>query len=277
MQTMFPQVHDAKLDAAVHTLQYYEPENGPYFGCFSGGKDSVVLKAVAALANVAVDWHYHVTTIDPPEQVAFIKRHHPDVIRDRPKRTFLDWILSKGLPTRTTRWCCQKLKEGVAPRPSRLLMGIRWAESKRRSRTWQTFTHLYPHTRGTAVNPLAHWNDDDVWKFIHDRKLPVCSLYAKGEKRTGCILCPMAGRKKRQQHLERYPTMCNQIRKAAESYWNRRKRQGASGRSYTDFENAEAYWQWWLSDEPMPGHPEPCQGQLELWTSEEFNPQNLDH
>lgn len=269
MQLLFEGIHQQKIEAAIRTLKYYEPKMERYYGCFSGGKDSVAIKALATIAEVRIDWHYHITTIDPPEVVKFIKRQHPDVIRDKPRRTFLDWILSKGLPTRTTRWCCEKLKEGVAPRPSRLVMGIRWAESKRRSRTWQTFTHLRPATRGTCVNPIAHWSDDDVWTFIRANNLPYCELYDQGTKRTGCILCPMAGAKKKAMHLTQYPTICEKIRKHAEEYWNRRKRQGATSKAYTKFDSAQAYWEWWLSDEPTPGQHELCQGQLELWTSEE--------
>ncbi len=266
MQRLLPLVHEQKLDNAIRILQMYEPNNGPYFGCFSGGKDSVCIKQLARMAGVQVKWHYHVTTIDPPEVVSFIKRHHPDVKRDKPQRTFLHWILSKGLPTRRTRWCCQKLKEGVAPRPSRLILGIRWAESKRRAKAWQHFTYLRPNTRGTAISPIAHWNDDDVWAFIGVHNLPICDLYHQGEKRTGCILCPMATTKKKQEHLARYPTICEQIRKHAESYWNRRKRQGGKSWSYTEFESAQSYWEWWLSNEPRPNKPEPCQGQLEIWS-----------
>ena len=268
MQLLLPTIHAAKIQAAIRTLQYYQPTDQPYYGCFSGGKDSVAIKALAAIAGVNIDWHYHVTTIDPPEQVAFIKRYHPDVIRTKPRRTFIDWILSKGLPTRKTRWCCEKLKEGVAPRPSRLVMGIRWAESHRRSRAWQTFTHLRPATRGTCVCPIAHWTHEDTWTFIEHQQLPYCSLYDANYRRTGCILCPMAGAKLKKLHLEKYPTICEQIRKHAAAYWNRRKRQGATSKSYTRFQSADDYWRWWLSDEPTPGKPEPCQGQLEFWSKE---------
>ena len=267
MQLLFTGIHNQKITGAINALRHYQPQTGEYFGCFSGGKDSVAIKRLAAIAEVPVTWHYHVTTIDPPEQVAFVKRFHPDVVRDKPKRTFLDWILSKGLPTRVTRWCCQKLKEGVAPRPSTLIMGIRWDESRRRSREWKTFTYLRPPTRGTCCNPIAHWTTEDVWTFIHNENLPYCKLYDEGVKRTGCILCPMAGRRKRQYHLLKYPTICDNIRKAAEQYWNRRKRQGATSKAYTNFETAEAYWQWWLNDEPNPRRFEPCQGQLELWSN----------
>lgn len=52
------------IDKAIKLLKEHEPEAG-YIGCFSGGKDSVVIKALAEIASIKVEWHYHKTTIDP--------------------------------------------------------------------------------------------------------------------------------------------------------------------------------------------------------------------
>ena len=64
-----------KVDKAIERLQTYEPQEG-YYLCFSGGKDSVVIKALADMAGVKYDAHYNVTGIDPPALVAFIKKYH---------------------------------------------------------------------------------------------------------------------------------------------------------------------------------------------------------
>jgi hypothetical protein len=72
-------------DAAIALLREHEPPEG-YYGCFSGGKDSVVIKELARIAGVRVDWNYNVTTADPPELTRFIKEHHPDVAWNRSKR-----------------------------------------------------------------------------------------------------------------------------------------------------------------------------------------------
>lgn len=36
--------------------------------------------------------------------------------------------------------------------------------------------------------------DDDVWDYTHSEHLPINPLYCEGQKRVGCIGCPMAGR-----------------------------------------------------------------------------------
>lgn len=55
----------ALVERAISVLRANEPPEG-YYGCFSGGKDSVCVKEVTRLAGVKAVWHYNVTTIDPP-------------------------------------------------------------------------------------------------------------------------------------------------------------------------------------------------------------------
>ena len=50
---------------AIERLREHEPPEG-YYGAFSGGKDSCVIKELAKMAGVRVDWHYSLTTVDPP-------------------------------------------------------------------------------------------------------------------------------------------------------------------------------------------------------------------
>lgn len=61
-----------KVQTAIDRLRAFEPEEG-YYLAFSGGKDSVVIKAIADMAGVKYDAHYNATTVDPPELVRFIK------------------------------------------------------------------------------------------------------------------------------------------------------------------------------------------------------------
>ena len=53
----------ALVERACALLRLHQPE-GDYYGAFSGGKDSCVIKELARLAGVRVTWHYNVTTID---------------------------------------------------------------------------------------------------------------------------------------------------------------------------------------------------------------------
>lgn len=128
-----------KVQVAIERLQTFEPSEG-YYLAFSGGKDSVVIKALADMAGVKYDAHYNLTSVDPPELVRFIKEKHPDVIVDRPKDkdgnqvTMWNLIPKKRIaPTRIARYCCQELKEhGGDGRMT--ITGVRWAESPNRKR-----------------------------------------------------------------------------------------------------------------------------------------------
>lgn len=73
-----------KVETVLKRLKTFEPADG-YYLAFSGGKDSVVIKALADMAGVKYDAHYNVTSVDPPELVRFIKQNHPDVAFDYPR------------------------------------------------------------------------------------------------------------------------------------------------------------------------------------------------
>ena len=93
-------------DAAL----WYQPEG--YYLAFSGGKDSVVIYTLAKMAGVKFEAHYHLTTVDPPELVRFIKREYPQVKVDRPELSMWELIIKKRIPpTRKVRYCCEALKE----------------------------------------------------------------------------------------------------------------------------------------------------------------------
>ena len=53
---------DEKIGEAVKRLRAFEPPEG-YYLAFSGGKDSVVCKALCDLAGVKYDAHYRVTSV----------------------------------------------------------------------------------------------------------------------------------------------------------------------------------------------------------------------
>lgn len=129
---------DEKVKKSIMRLESFCPSEG-YYLAFSGGKDSVVLKALADMAHVKYDAHYRLTSVDPPELVTFIRRQHEDVSIDKP--TYSDgsvitmWnLIPRKLmpPTRLVRYCCNQLKESGGK--GRLtLTGVRWAESSSRA------------------------------------------------------------------------------------------------------------------------------------------------
>ena len=125
-----------KVDTAIDTLRFFEPQDG-YYLAFSGGKDSVVIKALADMAGVKYDAHYAVTSVDPPELVRFVKTF-PDVIwdhqydEDGKPYTMWNLIVKKQFPPiMTARYCCQYLKEASGEGRT-TVTGVRWSESRNR-------------------------------------------------------------------------------------------------------------------------------------------------
>ena len=126
-----------KVEVAIQRLRAYEPPEG-YYLCFSGGKDSCVIKALADMAGVKYDAHYSVSTVDPPELVRFIKEQYPDVefrrAHDKDGNPVSMWsLISKNTmpPTRIVRYCCAALKE-TGGKGRLKVTGVRWDESSRR-------------------------------------------------------------------------------------------------------------------------------------------------
>ena len=140
-----------KVDIAIETLQAFEPPEG-YYLAFSGGKDSVVIKALANMAKVKYDAHYRQTSVDPPELWKFIKEYHPDVKweypRDKDGKQITMWnLIPQKLmpPTRIARYCCQYLKEdGGDGRMT--ITGVRWAESVNRRKNQGKVTIMQKDT-----------------------------------------------------------------------------------------------------------------------------------
>ena len=259
---------EADLEESIECLRANAPADGrPYYGCFSGGKDSVALKHVARMAGVAVDWHYNVTTIDPPELVRFIQRAHPDVkwLRSPHGPFFRRAAEVKGFPTRRTRWCCAEYKEcHTAPPGQPMLMGIRAQESSARAARWGMVTARPDRGGATMVNPLLHWDAADLWSFIRGEAVPYPSLYDEGFARLGCVGCPM--NTQRARDLDRWPRFRERWRYVFRRTWERRTGsvQRAGRRWFGDrlFADWEAMWEWWLSNRPLPPVGERAQQEL---------------
>jgi phosphoadenosine phosphosulfate reductase len=254
-----------EIDHSIAVLQTYAPKDKPYYGCFSGGKDSCVIKELARMAGVNVVWNYNVTTIDPPELTRFIKQHHADVIWGVPKDNFFKMADKRGFPTRRVRWCCEEFKENTNPSDSVLIIGVRAAESQRRRKSWK---EISISARGTYVLPILNWSNEQVWQFIRRLELPYCSLYDEGFKRLGCVGCPMAGTKGQKKEFSRWPHMERRWKQLFYDQWEKRSgKLDSKGNVYFGdryFENWEMMWNWWLNDEPLPKDDE-CQGVLDFY------------
>ena len=208
---------------------------------YSGGKDSEVLVDLFIRSGVKFIVIHNHTGLDAPETVYFIRKKFKkwreqgiDCRIYYPKKTF--WKICKEhklLPTRTMRFCCAELKERNDIPELKFAthsFGVRKTESVKRASHRDSIETRDTESYGTKsdqrfhfdnaeevkqttacytnkyfiVNPIAYWTEDEVWDYIHERKIEYNPLYDKGFTRVGCIGCPMAG-KHRQEEFNAYP------------------------------------------------------------------------
>lgn len=231
-----------KISASIKRLKEFEPSEG-YQLAFSGGKDSIVLKQLADMANVGYESIYNHTTIDLPEIIYFMRQHHPDVKFNYPEKPFLQKMLEMGFPDRIRRWCCAYYKERGGENRS-VLTGIRWEESLNRSnRKMVEFCYKDPTKK--YINPIIDWTQGEIWEFIRENNMPYCKLYDEGWKRIGCMFCPMSG-KMRMVEAKKYPRWTKLFILYFQKLYNKKKSEGKT--SVDRWENGEDMFWWWLKD-----------------------------
>lgn len=256
---------------------------GKLYVAFSGGKDSVAVYGVCNLAAKRLgmevtdmcEFHYNVTTVDPPELIHFIKDEFSFVHIDRPEKTMWQLIVERKMPpTRMVRYCCQELKERGG-RGRFCVTGVRWAESTKRKNTRGAFEdlgstaktgrilfddndddrrqleHCIPK-RKYICNPIVDWSDDIVWKFIKKENIPYCKLYDEGCRRLGCIGCPMQSGKNRENEFKRYPKFRDQYIRTFEKMLEHRRKAGLP----TEWETGEEVMKWWCGEKEKQESPD---------------------
>lgn len=229
------------VDMAVERIKMLEPPDG-YVLAFSGGKDSIAVKRLADLAGVKYTAWYNSTTIDPPDLVAFIREHHPDVQWHMPQASFFRLLIKERFPPlRHIRWCCGHLKEnhlnGV------ILTGVRAQESPRRKMRRMTEPCLKKGAHRVFVHPIIDWSEAEVWQFIKAQGMPYCSLYDEGFKRLGCLFCPMKPTADKERERARYPKYEHAFRLAFKRLWDFRQERGMTLERWAD---SDAMFEWWL-------------------------------
>ena len=103
--------------------------------------------------------------------------------------------------------------------------------------------HCY-RTTSTMINPIIDWTDEDVWSFLHHYGCNSNPLYQCGEKRIGCIGCPMQGTNGMKRDFLRYPKYKNLYEIAFGKMLDARKSRGL--KSDAGWNSAKDVMTWWL-------------------------------
>jgi len=188
---------------------------------------------------VKYDVHHHVTTIDPPELMRFIKKEYSEVDRHKPDLSMFELVTKKkSLPTRIGRFCCEYLKESGGNNRV-IILGIRSEESN--SRKDRKLFEWNTKQNKLMFNIIVDWTEKDVWEYIDSNKLKYPASYDTGKNRLGCIGCPFKGGKRMKKEFAEYPNIKKGYIKAIQ------KAQNNGGFSSFNGHNAEQIFDWWTS------------------------------
>ena len=142
----------------------------------------------------------------------------PSKFRARYKR----WQFLVGSPFKISVKCCEVMKKKPFHDYMKqhggcgMLVGTMTSESNLRKRAWlKAGCNAFNLNRGM---PLSFWTEQDVLQYILDEKIQIPAVYGDivkvgnklvttGEKRTGCMFCPIG------IHLEKYPNRFQRMAK----------------------------------------------------------------
>lgn len=92
--------------------------------------------------------------------------------------------------------CCTMRK--VLPLRNKLseldcwITGLRRQQSETRAETGILELYVFDENSGREIvklNPMANWKREDVWKYIHDHRIPYNPLHDQGYRSIGCWPC----------------------------------------------------------------------------------------
>ncbi len=183
----------------------------------SGGKDSAVLDYLLQKSGIKYESFYANTTIDPPGTIGYIRKNYPHTKILQPEISFYKLVEKKGLPTRLTRFCCERLKEYVSIGKI-VFEGIRSCEgTKRQGRDYIQCDTRKSQKGAQHIYPLYDWTDEDIWNFIEEKQIKLAPHYETGACRLGCVGCPLVYSSKRKKaEFDLYPKHYEATKKAIE-------------------------------------------------------------
>ena len=260
-----------KVELAIKRIQLSILSKEPLYVCYSGGKDSKVIRHLMGMSGVPHELHYNLTTVDIPSVVREIMDDKEVIVEkaryeDGTQKTMWNLIVKKHIPpTRMCRYCCSELKE-ASGKGRICVTGVRAAESASRAKkaaeakifgsngvelihnmdnaeSRRMLERCY-RTKKTLINPIIDWTDDDIWEFSKAENIKQNPLYIQcggTKKRLGCILCPMARIEDRLNDLKDYPKIVDCYIKAFDKMLANMPDQ-----SKLSWKNGTEVMDWWL-------------------------------
>lgn len=213
-------------------------------------------------SGVKADFHFNVTSVDPPELLRFIRKNFNDVTWHRPEKTMWKLIREKMMPpTRKIRYCCEHLKERGGKGRKIVVTGVRGAESSKRA--GRKMIEACQRVKRHYLNPIIDWEDQHVWQYIRENNLPYCELYDQGFTRIGCVGCPMGTISNRRKELSRWPKYEKLYRAAfVDAVKNKMERLRKGDKylintsGYYTWDNGDGMFDWWMGTQREKENPD---------------------
>lgn len=260
-----------KVETAIKRIQLANLSEEPLHVCYSGGKDSKVIRHLMGMSGVPHELHYNLTTVDIPSVVREILDDKEVIVdkaryADGTQKTMWNLIVKKHMPPlRMCRYCCAELKEQGGQGRIKVT-GVRAAESVRRAKqageakifgkngveiihnmdndeNRRMIEQCY-RTQSTIINPIIDWTDDDIWEFSKTENIKQNPLYVQcgGKKRRlGCLLCPMARLEERLNEIKEYPKIAECYVKAFDKML-----ENMPEKKEVKWKNGQEVMDWWL-------------------------------
>lgn len=260
-----------KVENAIKRIQLANLSEEPLYVCYSGGKDSKVIRHLMGMSGVPHELHYNLTTVDIPSVVREIMDDKEVIVEkaryaDGTQKTMWNLIVKKHMPPlRMCRYCCAELKEQGGQGRIKVT-GVRAAESVRRAKqageakifgkngveiihnmdndeNRRMIEQCY-RTQSTIINPIIDWTDDDIWEFSKVENIKQNPLYVQcgGKKRRlGCLLCPMARLEERLNDIKEYPKIAECYVKAFDKML-----ENMPEKKEVKWKNGQEVMDWWL-------------------------------
>ena len=260
-----------KVENAIKRIQLANLSEEPLYVCYSGGKDSKVIRHLMGMSGVPHELHYNLTTVDIPSVVREILDDKEVIVdkaryADGTQKTMWNLIVKKHMPPlRMCRYCCAELKEQGGQGRIKVT-GVRAAESVRRAKqageakifgkngveiihnmdndeNRRMIEQCY-RTQSTIINPIIDWTDDDIWEFSRVENIKQNPLYVQcgGKKRRlGCLLCPMARLEERLNDIKEYPKIAECYVKAFDKML-----ENMPEKKEVKWKNGTEVMDWWL-------------------------------
>lgn len=260
-----------KVENAIKRIQLANLSEEPLYVCYSGGKDSRVIRHLMGMSGVPHELHYNLTTVDIPSVVREIIDDKEVIVEkarysNGTQKTMWNLIVKKHMPpTRICRYCCSELKE-ASGKGRICVTGVRAAESVSRAKNAgeakifggkgvevihnmdndenrRMIEQCY-RTQKTIINPIIDWTDDDIWEFSKAENIKQNPLYIQcggTKKRLGCILCPMSRLEDKLNDLKDYPKIVECYIRAFDKML-----ENMSYQSKLMWKNGTEVMDWWL-------------------------------